>query len=69
MFVELDFSIHAVDNLSANFANRLRFGWLQTANVGLFVVYNDIQEIGPLGPPQPDRSLTVKLSWQFDVLR
>jgi len=28
MFVELDFSIHAVDNLSANFANRLRFGWL-----------------------------------------
>ncbi|MCZ6777358.1 MAG: hypothetical protein O7F16_00195 [Acidobacteria bacterium] len=53
------------DNLSAN----LRFGWLQTANVGLFVVYNDIQEIGPLGPPRPDRSLTVKLSWQFDALR
>ncbi|TDI46934.1 MAG: hydrolase [Acidobacteria bacterium] len=53
------------DNLSAN----LRFGWLQTANVGLFVVYNDIQEIGPLGPPRPDRSLTVKMSWQFDALR
>jgi hypothetical protein len=53
------------DDLSAN----LRFGWLQTANVGLFVVYNDIQEIGPQGPPRPDRSLTVKLSWQFDALR
>ena len=52
-----------IDRLSAN----LRFGWLNTAGTGLFVVYNDIQGIdqldGPLG-----RSLIVKFTRQLSVL-
>ena len=52
-----------IDRLSAN----VRFGWLNTAGTGFFLVYNDIQGIdrlnGPLG-----RSLTLKYSRQFDVL-
>jgi hypothetical protein len=52
-----------IDRLSAN----VRFGWLNTAGTGLFIVYNDIQGIdeldGPLG-----RSFTVKYTRQFNVL-
>ncbi len=64
-----------VDSWSAN----LRFGWLNTAGTGLFVVYNDVQgfdypsglnrdggrfvESGPLA-----RSLIVKFTRQFNVL-
>jgi len=56
-----------IDRLSAN----LRFGWLNTAGTGLFVVYNDIQGFedlvtgmasGPLG-----RSLTIKYNRQLNV--
>ena len=52
-----------IDRLSAN----VRFGWLNTAGTGLFIVYNDIQGIdrldGPLG-----RAWTLKVSRQFKVL-
>ena len=52
-----------IDRLSAN----ARFGWLNTAGTGLFLVYNEIQGIdqldGPLG-----RSLTLKYTRQFNVL-
>ncbi len=52
-----------IDRLSAN----VRFGWLNTAGTGLFIVYNDIQGIdqlhGPLG-----RSLIVKFTRQLHVL-
>ena len=52
-----------IDRLSAN----ARFGWLNTAGTGLFIVYNEIQGIdqldGPLG-----RSLTLKYTRQFNVL-
>ncbi len=50
----------------------LRFGWLQSANTGLFVVYNDVQWLdedpfeprsGPLS-----RSLVIKFSRMFDLL-
>jgi hypothetical protein len=53
-----------IDNWSTN----LRLGWLQTANVGLFIVYNENREVGgqPLGVR--DRSLTVKFSRMVDVL-
>ncbi|MFQ5720658.1 MAG: DUF5916 domain-containing protein [Acidobacteriota bacterium] len=50
-------------------SSNLRFGWLQTANVGLFVVYNESRGFNGGGPFQTDRSLTVKASWQFDLLR
>ena len=52
-----------IDRLSAN----VRFGWLNTAGTGLFIVYNDIRGIdqldGPLG-----RSLILKYTRQFNVL-
>ena len=57
-----------IDRLSAN----LRFGWLNTAGTGLFIVYNDIQGFedvvtgmvsGPLG-----RSFTIKYNRQLNVL-
>ena len=49
----------------------LRFGWLQAANTGLFVVYTDtrgLYDLFPL-PERTDRSLVVKFSRMFDLLR
>jgi hypothetical protein len=55
-----------VDNWSTN----LRLGWLQTANTGLFVVYNENRatDRDPLGLGVRDRSLTIKFSRLFDLL-
>ena len=51
-----------IDTWSAN----VRFGWLNTAGTGLFLVYNEVQEIedltGPLG-----RSLYLKFTRQVGV--
>ncbi len=49
-----------IDNWSAN----VRFSWLQDANTGLFVVYNEGRTM--LEPQQ--RSLTVKYTRVFDLL-
>ena len=56
------------DTFSAN----LRFGWLNTAGTGLFVVYNDLrntetfQRVGiPRGPL--DRTLIIKFTRQFNL--
>ncbi len=50
-------------------ATNLRFGRLQSANTGLFVVYDEVRDIGSVGTGIPDRSLIVKYSRLFDVLR
>ena len=49
----------------------LRFGWLQAANTGLFIVYNDTRGLYDLvdRPQRTDRSLIIKFSRMFDVLR
>jgi hypothetical protein len=50
----------------------LRLGWLQAANTGLFVVYTDTHGLHDLFPDRPertDRSLIIKFSRMFDVLR
>ena len=49
----------------------LRFGWLQAANTGLFVVYTDTRGLYDLfdRPQRTDRSLVVKFSRMFDLLR
>jgi hypothetical protein len=49
----------------------VRFGWLQAANTGLFVVFNDTRGLYDLDPRplRTDRSLTVKYSRMFDLLR
>ncbi len=47
----------------------LRLGWIRTANTGLFVVFNQTNGLDGLpGDPQ-SRSVTVKYSHLFDVLR
>ena len=63
------------DSWSAN----LRFGWLNTAGTGLFIVYNDLQGFGYPDGLNPDggrfvesgtlaRSFIVKFTRQFNVL-
>ena len=54
-----------VDLWSSNF----RFGLLSDANTGLFVVYNDIQGIGNRIPLGAGRTLTIKYSYLFDIVR
>jgi hypothetical protein len=50
-------------------STNLRFGWLQDANTGLFVVFNDTQDVTEREAFTLGRSLTVKFSRMFDVLR
>ena len=50
------------DTVSTN----LRFSWLQSANAGLYVVYNEIDERG-LGAPPRGREFIIKYSRIFDV--
>lgn len=49
----------------------VRFGWLQAANTGLFIVYNDTRYLYDLieRPERKDRSLIVKFSRMFDLLK
>ena len=46
----------------------VRFGWLSSANTGLFVVYNENRDIEGPGSAFRDRSLTVKFSRLVDLL-
>lgn len=54
-----------------SWSSNLRFGWLQQANTGLFVVYTDSHLIDDLAvvPRYADRSIIVKISRLFDALR
>lgn len=45
-----------------------RIGWLQDANTGLFLVYNETEGIGDVVPSFAGRSVIVKYSYLFDVL-
>ena len=49
----------------------VRFGWLQDANTGLFVVYTDTRGLYELfdRPERTDRSVVVKYSRLFDLIR
>lgn len=48
-----------------------RFGWLQAANTGLFVVYTDTRGLYDLfdRPERTDRSLIVKYSYMLDLFQ
>jgi hypothetical protein len=52
------------DELSSN----LRFSWLQSANAGLYFVYNEIDERG-VGALPRGREFVIKYSRIFDLLR
>ena len=49
-------------------SSNIRFGWLNQANTGLFVVYNDTQGIADSPLMRADRSLTIKFSRLVDLL-
>jgi len=49
-------------------AVNFRVGWLQDANTGLFLVYNETEGIGNVVPSGAGRSLILKFSYLFDVL-
>ena len=49
-------------------STNLRFGWLQSSNTGLFVVFNQLRDTSDTGLGERDRSLIVKYSYLFDVL-
>ncbi|MDE2690641.1 MAG: DUF5916 domain-containing protein [Acidobacteriota bacterium] len=57
------------NDLTHSVNTNVRFSWLNEANRGLFVVYNEISEFGVLGLDTPDRSLAVKFNRTFDVFR
>ncbi len=54
----------SVDLWSVNF----RVGWLQDANTGLFLVYNETEGNGDIVPSFGGRSVILKYSYLFDVL-
>jgi hypothetical protein len=61
-------------NETRNFGSNVRFGWLNTAGTGLYVVYNDTEHLGslertgiPRGPQS--RQLIVKFTKLFDIAR
>ena len=60
-------SLIQYNDRSNDWSGNFRFGWLNTAGTGLFIVYNETQGLDGLGPIR--RSLIVKFSRQFDVLR
>jgi len=50
-------------------AANLRLAWLRTANSGLYIVYNELQEINGVATEIPNRSLTIKYSYLFELLK
>jgi hypothetical protein len=49
----------------------IRFAWLRTANSGLYVVYNENQDLhrSGFGWSRKDRSLIIKYTYLFDLLK
>jgi hypothetical protein len=68
MFVQ---SLVQYNNRADLWSMNFRFGWLQAANTGLFVVYTDTRGLYDLfdRPERTDRSFVVKYSRMFDVMR
>jgi hypothetical protein len=63
-------SLVQYNDRSNSWSSNFRFGWLQQANTGIFVVYTDAHLIDelPFTRREPDRSFIVKISRMFDVL-
>ncbi len=49
-------------------STNVRFSWLRTASTGLYIVYNDVQDVENARFSSNNRSLIVKYSHQFDLL-
>lgn len=55
------------NNVDDLLSTNLRFSWLQEANTGLYVVFNDIDGLDAYTGAQPDRSLIAKYTHMFDL--
>ncbi len=61
-------SLIQYDNQSDDFSVNFRFGWLNTAGTGLYLVYNEVQQtVSPTGPE--DRVFVVKYTRQFNLIQ
>ena len=56
------------DDRSDLVATTLRFSWLQTANAGLYLVYNEIDDETVVGPIEKRREFVLKYSRILDLL-
>ena len=61
-------SLIQYNNVSKIASVNARFGWLQNANTGLFIVFNIIQDNDYMDLLN-NQSVTLKYSYQFDVLK
>lgn len=57
------------DDRSDLIATNLRFSWLQAANAGLFLVYNEVDDDSIVGGMEKRREIALKYSRIVDVLR
>lgn len=57
------------DDRSDLIATNLRFSWLQAANAGLFLVYNEVDDDSIVGAMEKRREVAIKYSRILDVLR
>ena len=55
------------DDRSDLVASNVRFSWLQSANSGLYLVYNELDDEAIVGPMEKRRELAIKFSRIFDV--
>ena len=59
-------SLVQYNNQTENFSGNFRFGWLNSAGTGLFLVYNDLERTGADRGPQ-ERSFVIKFTKLFDL--
>ena len=57
------------DDRSDLIATNLRFSWLQAANAGLFLVYNEVDDDSIVGAMNKRREVAIKYSRILDVLQ
>ncbi len=57
------------DDRSDLIATNLRFSWLQAANAGLFLVYNEVDDDSFVGRMEKRREFAIKYSRIFDVFQ
>jgi hypothetical protein len=64
-------SLIQYNNQTDNFSSNVRFGWLNTAGTGLFLVYNDVELVQPRGTRlEPvNRAFILKFTRQFNLIR
>ncbi len=66
MFVQ---TLAQYNNTTGTMNTNLRFGWVQAANTGLFIVWNDTEATETFGRPSEGRSFTIKYSRLIDLGR